>query len=655
MSIQQRAVRTGRLLAEFLGLGLKDLIGLDERIRHVRAVTTIGISVGLLFSFFNLLTPDMFILGMAELGAVVLLLCPAAVLGRQTRYIALAEALILAATLVILGALVVLGGVEGTGIFWLYIAPFLAFFLKGQRRGWWYSLAFMALVLFYFAGLEPLLSFSYKYSPIMATHFLLSLGFYTLLAAAFNQLRSRFEEQLQTRVDEKTADAKALLSQLQYLATHDALTGLPNRVMLLEHLEEEIKAVQASGQGLLICNLRLERLFELGNVLGTEGRDKLVKKIAEHLTGISSGKGLLARTGRDEFVIVYRLAATRVNPEVLRQFIAERQISVPVQGYTLYIEFTLGLAQFPEHSQDAQQLIKQAEQAMLQARKSDQQWSVYSEEQEQVFVRHHLLFGKLRDAITSRHLQVHYQPQIDLSSGLVVGAEALARWHDPVTGMVPPVQFIPVAEESGLIRPLTTWLMEQCLQDCAHWRAMGLAMDVSINLSALNLLDPDLLNVLQAAVQATGVNPQHVNLEITESCFMTSPERAMEVIARIDQAGFKLSIDDFGTGYSSLSYLKNLPIDELKIDQSFVRKLLDNPHDQAIVSSTIDLAHNFELTVVAEGIEDAATAAWLHARGCDTGQGYCYAKPMPVDALIAFAQSTGTGVPTTPHATQGAA
>jgi EAL domain-containing protein (putative c-di-GMP-specific phosphodiesterase class I) len=279
---------------------------------------------------------------------------------------------------------------------------------------------------------------------------------------------------------------------------------------------------------------------------------------------------------------------------------------------------------------------------MLQARKSGQQWSLYNEEQEQMFVRHHLLFGKLRDALTSNHLQVHYQPQVNLSTGLVTGAEALARWHDPVTGMVPPVQFIPVAEESGLIRPLTTWLIGQCLQDCARWRRIGLDLDVSINLSALNLLDPDLMTVLKAALQSSDMSPGHVNLEITESCFMTSPERALEVIARIHQAGFKLSIDDFGTGYSSLSYLKNLPINELKIDQSFVRKLLESDGDQAIVSSTIDLAHNFQLTVVAEGIEDPATAAWLKARGCDIGQGYCYAKPMPVDDFVAFVQATGT-------------
>jgi sensor c-di-GMP phosphodiesterase-like protein len=280
---------------------------------------------------------------------------------------------------------------------------------------------------------------------------------------------------------------------------------------------------------------------------------------------------------------------------------------------------------------------------MLQARKTGQQWNIFDAEQEQVFVRHHLLFGKLREALQKQQLQVHYQAQIDLASGRVVGAEALARWHDPNTGMVPPSVFIPVAEESGLIRLLTTWLVAECMRECAHWRSTGLELDISINLSARNLLDPELMGVLQAGLTDTGLLPQHVNLEITESCFMASPERAMEVIQRIHDMGFKLSIDDFGTGYSSLSYMKSLPIDELKIDQSFVRNLLSNPGDQAIVSSTIELAHNLRLSVVAEGIEDADTADWLQTRGCDIGQGFCFARPLPANEFIVLAHRLGTG------------
>ncbi len=632
-----------KLLADLLGLRLKDRIALEERLRHIRATAWIALLASGAFSLFNLLTEGMLVLGLVELAAVLLCLLPAVWLSHQPHRVAMAESLMLVAAVAILGGLIVFGGVAGTGVLWVFTAPFLAFFLAGQRRGWWYSLGFIAATASYLLWVAPRLPFAYAYSGEFSAHFVLALCFYTLTAAAFNQLRTRFEEQLQQRVEQKTADSKALLEQMQYLATHDALTGLPNKVRLQDILQDEMLAASEGTQGLVICNLHLERFFELCNVLGSVGADRLVRHIAEHLALLAAGHGTLARTGRDEFVIVYRLSHTALAPKVLQQFIDERQFSVREQGYTLYIEFTLGLAIFPDHADTPQLLLDKAEQAMLQARKGGQQWTLYDAEQEQLFVRHHLLFGKLREALVKQHLQVHYQPQIDLLTGRVLGAEALTRWNDPDSGPIPPAVFIPVAEESGLIRQLTNWVVDECMRDCASWRAQGLDLTVSINLSALNLLDPALLGVLQAGLARTGLQACHVNLEITESCFMASPERAMEVIGRMHDCGFQLSIDDFGSGYSSLTYMKNLPIDELKIDQSFVRRLLQSPGDQAIVASTIELAHNLQLSVVAEGIEDTATADWLRTRGCDIGQGYCFARPAPAEALLAMALRLGTG------------
>jgi diguanylate cyclase len=632
-----------KLLVNILGLRLKDKIALEERVRHVGATAWIALVVGAAFSLFNLLTEGMLALGLVELGAVLLCLLPAVWLSSRPTHVQSAETLMLLAAVVILGGLIVFGGVAGTGVLWVFTAPFLAFFLAGQRRGWWYSTGFIAAAALYLGWLAPLLPFAYPYSREFSTHFVLALCFYTLTAAAFNQLRTRFEEQLQQRVDEKTADSKALLEQLQFLATHDALTGLPNKVLLLDLLQDGMHTPSQEGGSLIVCNLHLERFFELCNVLGGAGSDRLVCHIAEHLALLAGGHGALARTGRDEFAMVYRLTHASLAPRVLQQLVAERQFSVRQQGYTLYIEFTLGIALYPDHASEPQQLLDKAEQAMLQARKSGQAWNIYSAEQEQVFVRHHLLFGRLREALIAQQLQVHYQAQIDLRTGRVLGAEALTRWNDPEHGMVPPSVFIPVAEESGLIRQLTNWLVDEAMRECARWHQQGLDLTVSINLSALNLLDPALLGVLQTGLAKTGLLAQQVNLEITESCFMVSPERAMEVIGRMHDCGFRLSIDDFGTGYSSLSYMKNLPIDELKIDQSFVRRLLQSPGDQAIVSSTIELAHNLQLSVVAEGIEDTATADWLHTRGCDIGQGYCFAKPAPAAALMAMALRLGAG------------
>jgi sensor c-di-GMP phosphodiesterase-like protein len=281
-------------------------------------------------------------------------------------------------------------------------------------------------------------------------------------------------------------------------------------------------------------------------------------------------------------------------------------------------------------------LINKAQQAMLQAHENKQQWLTYDPKHEKAFVRHHLLFGKLQAALIQHHLKVYFQPQIDLLTGVVVGAEALMRWHDPVEGFISPEEFIPVAEESGLILPLTSWLVDVCMQECATWHEQEFKLHMSINLSARNLLDPELVQTLQISLKKYDLSATDITLEITESCFMRSPERSMEVIRRLHQIGFRLSIDDFGTGYSSLSYIKNLPISELKIDKSFVRKLLLNSGDQAIVSSTIDLAHNFELQIVAEGIEDEGTENWLRIRGCDIGQGYFFAKPLASGDFLSF-------------------
>lgn len=641
MNQSQRMPRLRRHFSDMLGLRTQYLAGTNERMENARINAVLGLWVGAVFSIFNMLTPGLMLLGIVELAAVILFLAPAVVLARRTHQVLVCESLIMAAGVAVFGALIVLGGVEGTGLLWVYSAPFIAFFLKGQRQGWWYSLGLIALVMLYFGIQNPEWDWAYQYSPTVMVQFLLSLCFYTVLAANINLLRSRFEEKLQKRVLEKTADATGLLSQMQFLATHDTVTGLPNRAQLLDLLPKEIASAQASGYGLVVCNVRLERLFELSNVLGLDGADSLVRHVAQALSEVTEGHGVLARMRRDEFAIIYRLDAPSVKAETIGRFISERQFSVEDQGVSLYVELTLGLAIFPDHSEDPHLLLKKAEQAMLQARKNIQPWSVYDAVQEQVFLRHHLLFGKLRDAILKQHLVMHYQPQISLKTGLVIGAEALVRWPDPEEGMIGPMVFIPVAEESGLIRPLTNWVVGECMRECARWHAAGLQLDVSINLSAMNLMDPELMGVLQASLAETGLAPKRVNLEITESCFMASPKRAMDGIQSIHEAGFKLSIDDFGTGYSSLSYLKNLPIDELKIDQSFVRKLLQTPGDQAIVESTIALAHNFGLQVVAEGIEDDATAQWLLAHQCDIGQGYTYAKPMPAAQFIAFATARG--------------
>lgn len=613
---------------------VSDKMHVKRRMRQVTAVSLIGAVGGFIFSMSNYFAPQMERLSFVGLVAVVFLLL-ACLIGRRLGFVAIAEDIVILTGFCTLFSLIIFGGIEGIGFFWAFSAPFLAFFLKGQRLGWFYSLAFLVAVSIYFFS-DLFFPYRDDFSPTVAPQFIASLIFYTLIAASINYFRDRVEAQLQKQVSNQAADSHQLLEQLQFLASHDQLTQLPNKMKLIDMMKKQIGEINESEQLLVVCVLKLERMFESSTILGSAGADQLVLKIAEYFERLTEAKGVLAHTNRDEFVITFSADRSTFNQEELHLFFSERQIAIEIQGYCIYCDVTLGLAVYPDHDTDPRILLNKAQQAMLQAHENGQQWLAYDSKQEKAFVRHHLLFGKLRAAQTKRHLHMHFQPQIDLVTGLVIGAEALMRWHDPVEGFIPPCEFIPVAEESGLILPLTNWLVDVCMQECAMWRKQNFDLHMSINLSARNLLDPELINVLQASLRKYHLSATDIMLEITESCFMSSPERAMEVIQRLHEIGFGLSIDDFGTGYCSLSYIKNLPINELKIDQSFVRKLLQNSGDQAIVSSTIDLAHNFELQIVAEGIEDEQTGKWLQARGCDIGQGYFYAKPMASEAFAAF-------------------
>ncbi len=630
-------MRPIRAFSHVLGAGKDELFDPDERSRQIQLTASIGAVVGLPFALHNLLVSGLIGVGLTELLAVFLLIFPALLLARRRMALDLAEAMVLLAAVAIFGVLIVYRGVQGTGLFWGFLFPFVAFFLKGQRRGWRYSAGYIVLVAMHFFVLRRYLSFAYEYSTSFGVHYLEVLCGFTAVAAGFNLLRTRFEEKLQKRVTERTTEAKTYMEQLQYQATHDVPTGLPNRVELVKRLRLEIEQAASQGHGIAVCNLQVLHLHELGNVLGLAGADKFVLSIAEHLNATVQHRATLARTQRDEFVVIYHLDQLTLEPEALQKYIEQRRLSVEVQGYNLRVDFTFGVSVCPQHASDADVLLRQAEQAMLQARKSELPWVLYDPAQEQAFQRHHLLFGRMCEALDRHQFELYLQPQIDLATGKLIGAEALTRWTDMIEGSISPMVFIPIAEESGLIGPLTDWLVQRCLEECSKWRSEGLLLHLSINISALTLLSPGLVEKFHTSITAFQVPAELINLEITESCFIASPERSLAVMWQLRSLGFKLSIDDFGTGFSSLSYLKSMPIHELKIDQAFVRNLLSEAGDQAIVASTISLAHNLGLKVVAEGIEDEATAYWLAKQQCDIGQGYWFARPMPADAFMALA------------------
>lgn len=624
-------------LSPMLGWGADELLQPDERARQIQLASGIGAAVALPFVIRNGFISPLPVVAAVELATVLLLLLPAFLLAHRRRFLTLAESLVLLAGYVIFGVLLIFRGVQGTGMFWALLFPFLCFFLKGQLMGWLYSLGFIGFASIYLFFLRFHLGIGFDYSQTYAIHYLELLCGFTVVAAGFNLLRTRFEERLQVRVAEETEVAKSYLTQIQYQASHDVLTGLPNRVELVHRLSQQM--ANAGGAGLVVCNLHVRRLHELSNILGHLGGDQLVLSIAEKLAASIGSQGILARTRRDEFVVICPLEPQGPEALALRRQIEQRQFGVEVQGYTLYVEFSVGVSRYPGHSTDASTLLKQAEQAMLQARKSDLPWLLYDPAQEQAFQRHHLLFSLMCEALAKEEFDIHLQPQVDLVSGRWIGAEALCRWHHPAEGHIPPGVFIPIAEESGLVDPLTDWLMDRCVRELRQWRSMGLELGLSINVSALTLLSPNFSDKIRACIERHGVPAQSITLELTESCFMNSLDRSLLVMHHLRSLGFRFSVDDFGTGFSSLSYLKHLPIQELKIDRAFVHKLLAQPGDQAIVTSTIGLAHQLGLTVVAEGIEDAASAAWLAARGCDAGQGYWFARPMPAADFVQMAMA----------------
>ncbi len=305
----------------------------------------------------------------------------------------------------------------------------------------------------------------------------------------------------------------------------------------------------------------------------------------------------------------------------------------------------MGISVYPYHGDAPSILLSRADVAMRQAKSEVSGFCIYEPGHDPYSRRRLGRLGELRNAIAHHELVLYYQPKIDLVSGKVMGVEALVRWPRTDKNMVSPVEFIPLAEQTGLIRPLTLWVLEQAVRQCGNWRASGIDIKVSVNLSARNLLDSTLPDILMKMLADLQVTSDSLMLEVTESAVMLHPERALKILTQLHEMGACLSVDDFGTGYSSLAYLRKLPVCEVKIDQSFVFGMVKNENDAIIVRSTIDLAHNLGLKVVAEGVEDQETLHMLAALGCDTGQGYFFARPMPADDLSRWLSESPWGYP----------
>ena len=415
----------------------------------------------------------------------------------------------------------------------------------------------------------------------------------------------------------------------EYQALHDDLTTLPNRVLLHDRINQSVLAMGRDKSLVAVMLMDLDRFKEVNDTLGHHSGDLLLKQIGPRLRSILRETDTIARLGGDEFAIllpnvVDRPAAVQVAEKIKRAL----DLPFEIQSLKLNIEASIGIAFAPDHGRDVDTLIQRADVAMYVSKGSGSGYAIYTPEQDRHSPNRLALVGQIRQAMDEQEISLYYQPKADLITGQVKAAEALVRWNHPERGLLSPGDFIPMTENTGLIEPLTLYLIESAIRQARLWQDAGIELTIAVNVSARSFLDHELPDQIAGLLQKWSLESKYLRLEITESTIMEDPVRALAVLDRLSQKGIGLALDDFGTGYSSLSYLKRLPVDELKIDKSFVINMHEDDNDAVIVRSTIDLGRNLGLEVVAEGVETQQHWDKLVELGCNTAQGYYLSRPV---------------------------
>jgi diguanylate cyclase (GGDEF)-like protein/PAS domain S-box-containing protein len=429
---------------------------------------------------------------------------------------------------------------------------------------------------------------------------------------------------------------------LRHLATHDQLTGLANRSLLNEHLRQAMARAERSGSQIWVVFLDLDRFKVFNDSLGHTAGDVFLMTMAQRLQGCLRASDLVARLGSDEFALVLsEQPGQRLNFLLLERIAHAVQQPLQFDRKEFFLTCSMGVAIYPADGVDAEKLIERADMAMFQAKERGRNnYQFYTRDLNQRVQEKMRIDNALRTALERGEFLLHYQPQLDLQSGRVVGMEALIRWQHPEMGMVSPDRFINIAEESGQIVAIGDWVLRTACRETRRLQQLGFAdLRVAVNLSARQFGSSDLVHGIEAALQDTGLDPCSLEIEITESLMMDDVDGAIAVLKELKDLGVRLSIDDFGTGYSSLAYLKRFPIDNLKIDRSFVSDIVSGKEEAPIVSSIIALGHNLKLQVTAEGVETAEQLAYLRERGCNKLQGYVFSRPVPADRLLALLES----------------
>ena len=459
-------------------------------------------------------------------------------------------------------------------------------------------------------------------------------------------LLARLAENISFALDnfDREDERKRAETRAHHLATHDDLTDLPNRVMFGQLLSEAIKVAQRYRRKFSIMFVDLDRFKLINDTLGHAAGDLLLKEVAGLFKQCLRASDVLARFGGDEFVILlHEVSDVAQVTAVARKLLSAAVTPMMIQGRECRVTASIGVATFPDHGTDEQSLTKNADAAMYLAKEEGRSnFRFFALEMKTQSIERLMLETGLRRALERDEFLLHYQAKRDLTTGDISGVEALLRWQHPDLGMVPPLHFIPTAEESGLIVPIGKWVLDTACAQNVAWQQLGLPpMRIAVNLSPRQFTDPNLLQDIRGALATSGMAPQLLELEITESMVMQNPEEAKRVLAALKKIGVHLSIDDFGTGYSSMSLIKQFPIDTIKVDRSFVRDLPIDANDRAITKTVIALGKALNLTIVAEGVETPAQEAFLRDQHCDEIQGFLFTKPLAGDDFAVFAREHG--------------
>ncbi|MEO8332587.1 MAG: EAL domain-containing protein [Gallionella sp.] len=487
------------------------------------------------------------------------------------------------------------------------------------------------------------------YSSILALAIYFALKILPL--RALNRVIRHLDESQKLLREEIQAKELALVEArdmgitMRHQAQHDALTNLPNRVLLHDRLQQAILICRREKKTLALIMMDLDRFKSINDTLGHHSGDLVLQQVAKRLLYVLRVSDTVARLGGDEFAILLPSVNGHTGVVITAKKIIEAvKEPLKLENQMLHISASLGIVLFPEHGDDPAALMRCADVAMYSAKNAQTGFEIYNVEQDLENTRKIYLQNDLRGAIEGNQLILHYQPKIDLATNRVCSVEALVRWQHPTEGLVFPDDFVPIAEQNSLIKLLTREVLRMALRQLSKWKTTGLALPVAINISGVNLQDPTFSDQVVEILGEFSVSPSMIEMEITETAIMEDPMSAIKTVNKLRDIGIVISIDDFGTGYSSMAYLKKLLVAKIKVDKSFVMDMAKNANDLVIVRSTIELAHNLGLTVIAEGVESEEILEQLRSLGCDVAQGYYMSRPISADKLNEWLEKSIWGI-----------